>query len=125
MWNATSPRPAKIAGRSTLLVRRRAVRMAFVVGLSALLLVGQAGSSFAAETGPTQSGVVNLNTANSEELQRLPGVGEVRAGAIIRARKDRGGFKKLDELVEVKGVGPALLKRLRRHVTLQGKTTLQ
>jgi competence protein ComEA len=69
------------------------------------------------------SGVVNVNTATQEELQLLPGIGESRAVALIEARKRRGGFQKLEDLLEVKGIGEAGLARLRPHLTLEGKTT--
>jgi competence protein ComEA len=69
------------------------------------------------------SGVVNLNTATQEELQLLPGIGEARARAVIEARKRRGGFQKVEDLLEVKGIGEAGLEKLRPHVTLEGKTT--
>ena len=67
--------------------------------------------------------MVNINTASAEELQLLPGVGEKRAEAIIGIRKSKGGFQSVDELVAVKGLGEAMLDRLRPHVTLKGKTT--
>ncbi len=69
------------------------------------------------------TGTVNVNTASVQELELLPGVGKTRAQAIISARKQHGGFKSLDELVEAKGIGAALLKRLRPMLTLTGKTT--
>lgn len=69
------------------------------------------------------SGVVNINTATAEELQLLPGIGEARAKAVIELRKRNGGFKSVDELAEVKGIGEAALKRLRPYVRTQGKTT--
>ena len=65
---------------------------------------------------PSISGVVNLNTATPEELQLLPGVGEVRAVAIIAKRKERGGFQEVDELLQVRGIGQAMLKRMRFSV---------
>ena len=71
----------------------------------------------------TVSGVVNLNTATVEELQLLPGIGESRARAVVEARKRRGGFQKVEDLLEVKGIGEAGLEKLRPHVTLEGKTT--
>ncbi len=87
-----------------------------------LALVSGAGA-FAAESQPELTGVVNLNIASSEELQLLPGVGKVRAVAIVAMRKQRGGFKQMEDLLEVKGIGPAMLKRLRPYATLTGKTT--
>ncbi len=68
-------------------------------------------------------GVVNVNTASVEELQLLPGVGESRARAIVDARQARGGFHRIDELVEVKGIGDKLLERLRPFLATQGRTT--
>jgi competence protein ComEA len=65
---------------------------------------------------------VNINAASSEELQFLPGVGESRAQAILALRKQRGEFKSLEELLEVKGIGDASLARMEPHLTLSGKT---
>jgi competence protein ComEA len=69
------------------------------------------------------SGVVNINTATAEELQLLPGIGEARAREVITLRKRNGGFKSVDELAEVKGIGDAALKRLRPYARVEGKTT--
>ena len=69
------------------------------------------------------TGVVNLNTATVEELQLLPGIGEARARAVIAVRKQRGGFKSLEDLLQVKGIGEVGLDRLRPHVTVNGRTT--
>jgi competence protein ComEA len=89
-----------------------------LLGLAlALALAAPAGAA------GTLSGVVNVNTATAEELQLLPGVGESRARAIVEARTARGGFRAVDELVEVKGIGTILLERLRPFVAVKGKTT--
>ena len=77
----------------------------------------------AADSKPTFTGVVNVNTASSEQLQLLPGIGEARARAIVSMRKQNGGFKSLEQLTEVKGIGDAMLERLRPHLSLNGKTT--
>lgn len=53
-----------------------------------------------------------LNVATSEELQRLPGVGQKRAEAIIALRTRLKGFKRLTDLLRVKGIGPRSLKRM-------------
>jgi competence protein ComEA len=85
------------------------------------LALGAAGGASAAD--PALSGVVNVNTASEQELQLLPGVGEARARAIVEARKQKGGFKSVDELEEVKGIGEAGLAQMRPFVTLSGQTT--
>jgi competence protein ComEA len=69
------------------------------------------------------TGVVNINTASVEELQLLPGIGEARARAVVALREKRGGFKRVDELLDVKGIGEPSLARLRPHLAVEGKTT--
>ncbi len=77
----------------------------------------------AADPQPGLTGTVNVNTATAEELQLLPGIGAARADALIELRKQRGGFKALEQLKDVKGIGDASLERLRPYVRFQGKTT--
>ena len=90
---------------------------------SLFLLVALAVSPAAAVEQQLLEGVVNINTASAEQLEMLPGVGEVRARAILAERKGRGGFKSIDDLRAVKGVGDSLLERMRPYVTVTGKTT--
>ena len=87
----------------------------------ALAFVAIPVSGLAADAALT--GKVNVNTASVEELQLLPGIGESRARDLVEMRKQRGGFKAVDELLEVKGIGDASLERLKPFVTLKGKTT--
>lgn len=72
---------------------------------------------------PAVSGTVNVNTATVEQLQLLPGIGEARARAVIEARKRRGGFQQVEDLLEVKGIGEANLEKLRPYVSVTGPTT--
>ena len=97
---------------------RALARMAFLI-----LLVALAVSPSGAVEQQLLEGVVNINTASAEQLEMLPGVGEVRARAILAERKGRGGFKSIDDLRAVKGVGDSLLERMRPYVTVTGKTT--
>ena len=71
-----------------------------------------------------ESGVVNLNTASSEELERLPGIGPSRAKAILELRARMKRFARIEDLLRVKGIGRATFRRLRQHVTVEGPTTL-
>lgn len=61
---------------------------------------------------------VNLNTATAEELQMLDGVGEKKAEQIIAYREAHDGFKKIDDIKEVSGIGA------KRFETLQDKVTI-
>ncbi len=99
-------------------------RALWLVLLTAFGLVW-AGSGLAEDDSPRLVGIVNINTATPEQLELLPGIGESRAKAVIAVRKQRGGFKSVDELMEVKGIGEVALERLRPFVRTEGKTTAE
>lgn len=63
-------------------------------------------------------GLVDLNTADAATLESLPGVGPVTASSILTWRTANGSFGSVDQLVEVDGIGPATLARLRPLVTV-------
>src|SRR5690625_2051118 len=63
-------------------------------------------------------GVLNLNTATEEQLQSLPGVGPVMAGRIVAWREEHAGFRSVDELHEISGVGPKVFAQLEPLVTV-------
>jgi competence protein ComEA len=65
---------------------------------------------------PNAGGVVNLNTATTEQLDALPGVGPVTAAAIVAWRQANGKFTSVDQLADVDGIGPARLDKLRALV---------
>ena len=56
---------------------------------------------------------LDLNLATREQLEELPGVGPALAGRILEARERKGSFGSPEDLLEVRGIGPATLKRLR------------
>jgi competence protein ComEA len=58
-------------------------------------------------------GSLNLNTATSEQLDQLPGIGPVTAAKILSWRSTHGRFSVVDELAEVPGIGPKTLEDLR------------
>jgi competence protein ComEA len=85
---------------------------------------GAAAASPAASQAPAVSGVLNLNTASAEELTRLPGVGPSRAQAIVELRTRMKGFKSLEDLMKVRGIGRKTFRKLEPMLRLQGPTTL-
>jgi len=62
---------------------------------------------------------IELNTASSVELERLPGIGPVRAQAIVAHREAIGGFTSIEDLLDVYGIGEGTLARIRPYVTLR------
>jgi competence protein ComEA len=64
---------------------------------------------------------VVLNTAFAADLRRLPGIGEKRANAILALRVRMGRFHALEDLLKVRGIGRATLKRLRPLLRLDAK----
>lgn len=73
---------------------------------------------------PAASGTVNVNSASAEEIALLPRVGLKLAQRVVEYRKANGPFKKIEDLMEVKGVGEKLFVVLRPHLTVSGATTL-
>jgi len=61
---------------------------------------------------------VDLNTADESALLELPGIGPARARAILDFRVAHGGFRSISQLLQIRGIGRALLKQLRPLVTL-------
>jgi competence protein ComEA len=65
--------------------------------------------------------VVNLNTASVSDLQELPGIGAKVAARIVDYRQKKGPFKKVEELMNVQGVGEKSFLKLRSQLTVAGK----
>jgi competence protein ComEA len=64
-----------------------------------------------------QSGKIDLNEADAPTLQReLAGIGEAKARAIVAYRESNGPFSSVDELLEVKGIGKAILDKNREKL---------
>ena len=64
---------------------------------------------------------VNINTATSEELQQVPGIGPATASKILQMRKSYGAFKSVDDLLAIRGLGQKRLDKMRKYLTV-GRT---
>ncbi len=72
----------------------------------------------AAPPGLTPEGKVILNQASAADLQRLPGVGKKRAASILRLRERLGRFRRIHDLLRVRGIGRRALRKIRHHAVL-------
>ncbi len=80
-----------------------------------LLLVGLAATGVAAaQTG----GKVNLNTATAEQLQALPGIGPKTAERIVEFREQNGPFRRVEDLMNVRGIGEKKFLQLKDLLTV-------
>ncbi|MEX2538265.1 MAG: ComEA family DNA-binding protein [Actinomycetota bacterium] len=68
--------------------------------------------------GPGGSTLINLNTASAADLDTLPGIGPALAERIISYREEHGGFRTVDELLDVPGIGPTKLDEIRDLATV-------
>ncbi|MDE6732936.1 MAG: helix-hairpin-helix domain-containing protein [Oscillospiraceae bacterium] len=59
---------------------------------------------------------ININTASEHQLQRLHGIGETTARAVVKYRETHGEFKSADELLNVKGIGEKTLEKFRDRI---------
>jgi competence protein ComEA len=70
---------------------------------------------------PTAANPVNLNTATAAQIAALPGIGEKVAQRIVEHRQKTGGFKKIEELMNVKGIGEKSFLKLKPLITVGDK----
>ena len=67
---------------------------------------------------PAATNLVNLNTATAAQLETLPGIGKATAERILEYRQKNGGFKKIEELMNVRGVGEKSFLKLKALITV-------
>lgn len=93
-----------------------------VCGLVGLLAVqplfAQAAQTRTSSKASKPAAIVNLNTATSAELETLPGVGAKMAARIIEYRQKKGPFKKVEELMNVQGIGEKNFLKLKPQLTV-------
>jgi competence protein ComEA len=109
------------ADLSTINLARR-VRDGEVIVVAAVPTIGATavvteitGSS--ADSGPSSTQKVNINTATASELESLPGIGKVTAQRIIAFREANGPFHAVDDLVQIQGISTRTVESLRDLIT--------
>lgn len=74
------------------------------------------GSSGVLNSGSVSNGLVNINTATVSELDALPDIGPSRAEAIIKYREKSGGFKSVEEIKNISGIGEKSFEKLKERI---------
>ena len=67
---------------------------------------------------PPEAALININTASSEELQALSGIGEAKAAAMIAYREEHGAFSDISEIMNVSGIGEKIFENIRENITV-------
>lgn len=70
---------------------------------------------------PVREGQIDVNTASTEELDKLPGIGSVKAEAIVAWRTEHGAFRYPEDLIHVHGIGESTLAKLLDLITTGGE----
>ncbi len=98
-------------------------KMLCALAIGALMTSVPAGAMHAQEPAPAaKTATVDLNTASLAELEALPGIGRSTAERIVEHRQKTGGFKKIEELMNVKGIGEKSFLRLKPLIAVAPKT---
>jgi competence protein ComEA len=120
-FNPHAIEQTELEERSLDMTLRPIVR-ALIVPVLGLSLSGIAAHPAAAEGEPQKQ--VNINQASATELARLPRVGAKLADRIVAHRAQHGAFKRIEDLMEVKGVGEKMFAGLKPYLSVSGATTL-
>src|ERR1700761_5709512 len=96
---------------------RMSRRAAFALLCLALIgfQLGSTAACFSATKKPPAH-PIDINSANSAQLQEVPGIGPATADKILQMRKSYGAFKSVDDLLSVRGIGPKRLEKMRKYL---------
>ena len=97
---------------------RHLVVLLCALGLATPLLASHAGQSPARSSQAPATAQVNLNTATPAQLESLPGIGAKTAERIVEYREQHGGFKRIEDLMNVRGIGEKNFLKLKPLITV-------
>lgn len=94
-----------------------AVNLAAVLRDGERLYIPSVGEKTSETGSGTDGGPVNLNTADAAGLQTLPGIGESRAADILSYREKNGGFRSVEEIMQVPGIKESIYEKIKDKIT--------
>ena len=95
-----------------------ALAATFVFGAAAPDMEVREGRPALQQEGPATP--VELNQASAEELQEIPGIGPAMAERIVEWRREHGPFEKVEDLLNIRGIGEKTLEKLRPYLKVEG-----
>ena len=110
-----------MVGMNADMLRTMVSALVLSVSVIGTARAAQAPASAQATVAKPAAAMVNLNTATQSELEALPGIGPKVAARIVEYRKAKGPFKKIEEVMNVQGVGEKSFLKLRPQLTVGTK----
>lgn len=95
------------------------------VAVAICMLVATGGAFAQSKASPAPSGSVNINTADVADLVLLPGVGKATAQRIVEYRTKAGSFHKVEEMMNVRGIGEKTFAEMKPFIALTGTTNIK
>jgi competence protein ComEA len=92
--------------------------VAAALALVSTAVAAQKSATPAAAAPASGSEVINLNTATVTQLSTLPGIGQKTAELIVQYRQKNGGFKKIEEIMNVRGIGEKSFLKIKSRLTV-------
>ncbi len=105
--------------RHVLIATVVAAVVACAAGTASAQRKAQPGSAAAVKAA---TGLINLNSATVEQLDSLPGIGPKVAARIIEYRQKNGGFRRAEDIMNVKGIGEKLFLKIKDRITVQARS---
>ncbi len=94
------------------------VALALVCGTGMLQAAQKDGRKTESAAGESKAAPINLNTATAAQLQELPGIGAATARRILEYREKNGSFKKIEELMNVRGISESRFLKIKDRLTV-------
>jgi competence ComEA-like helix-hairpin-helix protein len=99
-------------------VMNKIIRVRGALRVLSIVLMFFAASEARADTKNPPAHPIDLNTATAEQLQQVPGIGPSTAKVIVNFRQKSGPFRKIEDLLAIKGISKARLEKMRPYLTV-------